>query len=141
MTSSRGRGIAILAGGDCDGDEVMITLNEALVAYLLATQAAVDQLPLDQASQEAEDEVLEEGVSLNDTFACLKVGLPFGLSPLACFPGGPGCLGRPLPGGPIRPQGLRPPNAQCAWERDVLGRVPTGQVSGDGFLSRCHVWA
>ncbi|CAK9081800.1 unnamed protein product, partial [Durusdinium trenchii] len=50
------RSIAILANSDCDGDEVMIALRKAFVAYPLATQPAVNQLPLDAAGEEANKE-------------------------------------------------------------------------------------
>ena len=51
-----GRDITVLAGGDCDGDDVAVTANPGLVEYLLATEpwfpfydalqrATVDALP------------------------------------------------------------------------------------------------
>eukprot|EP00435_Cladocopium_sp_Y103_P009058 s5577_g2.t1 len=45
-----GYGITLLAGGDNDGDTVMVTLNGGPVAFLKATAAAVDLLDLSPAT-------------------------------------------------------------------------------------------
>lgn len=49
VCSVRGKGITALAGGDSDGDDVAVTLNQDLVEFVEHTEAAVAQLDWEQA--------------------------------------------------------------------------------------------
>ena len=49
ICSVRGKGITALAGGDSDGDDVAVTLNQDLVEFVEHAEAAVAQLDWEQA--------------------------------------------------------------------------------------------
>ena len=49
ICSVRGKGITALAGGDSDGDDVAVTLNQDLVEFVEHMEAAVAQLDWEQS--------------------------------------------------------------------------------------------
>ena len=60
ICAARGSGVTVLSGGDSDGDEVFVTLNENVVGFLDLTDAAVGALDLQVARQAVNDLEVEE---------------------------------------------------------------------------------